>query len=332
MAVSVEPSKPKPTRLYQTWKGNNKFLFGGRLVFGQDASSLYLTSFMIGCPAITFCLRMLFTIKGENPLFCYPVLFGGAILTILVGKVSLAEEAFTFLFLTSSRDPGIIPRRTQPEGDEALGNTPSMNWINNRNSNVKIPKVKDIKVNGHTVKVKFCDTCLLFRPPRASHCSICNNCVQKFDHHCPWVGQCIGLTTYENFRYRYDKKPNPYTKGMMRNLKELSCSKIPSSLVNFRELVVEEENSDLEKGLIISKQRFEVEMGGKFGKDGKKQVPSMLLDDLNYNGIDDHLKKKAGEKEAGFDVFVSTDNKQKHSKLKSTMVDDDATQEDKENQ
>lgn len=67
-----------------------KFLCGGRLVFGQDASSIFLTSFMIGCPAITFCLRMLFTMKGDNPLFCYPVLIGGAILTILVGKVSLS--------------------------------------------------------------------------------------------------------------------------------------------------------------------------------------------------------------------------------------------------
>ena len=106
-------------------------------------------------------------------------------------------QDFAFLFLTSGGDPGIIPRNSQPpESDEAFESTPSMEWVSPKVSNLKIPRIKDLKINGHAVKVKFCDTCLLYRPPRASHCSICNNCVQKFDHHCPWVGQCIGLVSY----------------------------------------------------------------------------------------------------------------------------------------
>jgi hypothetical protein len=46
---------------------------------------------------------------------------------------------------------------------------------------------------------KPCSTCNIMRPPKASHCKICDNCILELDHHCFYISNCVGLRNHKNF-------------------------------------------------------------------------------------------------------------------------------------
>ncbi|XP_076025727.1 palmitoyltransferase ZDHHC16B [Genypterus blacodes] len=54
------------------------------------------------------------------------------------------------------------------------------------------------KDNAQIPSVSICKKCIAPKPPRTHHCSICDMCVLKMDHHCPWLNNCVG-----HFNHRY---------------------------------------------------------------------------------------------------------------------------------
>ena len=46
-------------------------------------------------------------------------------------------------------------------------------------------------------KLIVCDKCNITIPKslNVGHCIYCNICIEDYDHHCPWIGKCIGKYT-----------------------------------------------------------------------------------------------------------------------------------------
>lgn len=46
---------------------------------------------------------------------------------------------------------------------------------------------------------RFCSLCKMVQPLRTKHCKECEACVAKYDHHCFWLGSCIGELNLRKF-------------------------------------------------------------------------------------------------------------------------------------
>lgn len=58
--------------------------------------------------------------------------------------------------------------------------------------NEHIVSKQHISVDETSILEGFCGECVVDIPIRAKHCKYCNKCIATYDHHCDWVGNCIG--------------------------------------------------------------------------------------------------------------------------------------------
>ena len=47
--------------------------------------------------------------------------------------------------------------------------------------------------------VLLCPNCEVIRTDRSRHCTFCGRCVERFDHHCPWINNCVGIGNHHYF-------------------------------------------------------------------------------------------------------------------------------------
>jgi len=82
-------------------------------------------------------------------------------------------SCWSFLFLASFKQPGFL----KPE------------------------KTEFMRLLATIDSTSLCADCNTIRTSRSRHCSICGHCVERFDHHCPWLNNCIGLGNHVSFYF-----------------------------------------------------------------------------------------------------------------------------------
>eukprot|EP01116_Phalansterium_solitarium_P006812 TRINITY_DN19205_c0_g1_i1.p1 TRINITY_DN19205_c0_g1~~TRINITY_DN19205_c0_g1_i1.p1 ORF type:complete len:330 (-),score=58.46 TRINITY_DN19205_c0_g1_i1:467-1456(-) len=163
---------------HQVWPSENRFHCGGRGISGPDRKQFWFSVFLLWAPEIAFLGSVIPDLLQRYPWA--PAVLAVNVYLFLLCAISMMIAAF--------KDPGIIPRGPKPSIDEdpmVFART--------------YPETKEVVVDGVRLIVKFCNTCRIYRPPRATHCGICENCVDKFDHHCPYLGNCVGRRNYSYF-------------------------------------------------------------------------------------------------------------------------------------
>jgi hypothetical protein len=156
------------------WTGNNAICLSGRAMCGPvGETALGWSFFFVLAPTAVFSALVLPNLVR----YCTAAVAVGEALLFIAVLATLLRAAFT--------EPGMLPR-ARPLPDDTADPPPA--------------EVDIATTSGKFCgRMRICRTCLVYRSSRCSHCSLCDACVLDFDHHCPWIGNCVGRRNYRMF-------------------------------------------------------------------------------------------------------------------------------------
>ncbi|XP_010266962.1 PREDICTED: protein S-acyltransferase 10 [Nelumbo nucifera] len=158
------------------------FLFDTNLIQKTKEEPWYIAIYLL---VFVATLAQYFFTSGSSPGYVIDAMRAGNEShatfrkTSMTSKRSASSQSGSFTIPIEENQPGKI--------------TPG----NNTTSWAKL--VMDMYPHGSSVRNWTCMYCNIVQPPRVKHCHDCDKCVLQFDHHCLWLGTCIGQGNHCRF-------------------------------------------------------------------------------------------------------------------------------------
>lgn len=168
---------------HMTETSNYVFFFGGTL---RTVTKSRLYSVLVFCSLIV--PLALFSIFECRHLWYHS--HGLHLRTLIIVFYYFNLLTASSFFRAACSDPGVVSRNVHMPGMALAYQIPREYY-----NHVILPSENQSAV----ITMKYCQTCRIWRPPRSSHCPVCDVCVLTHDHHCIWLGNCIGQRNYRFF-------------------------------------------------------------------------------------------------------------------------------------
>lgn len=118
-----------------------------------------------------------------------------------------------YLMRIAGRNPGVVAlakdNDLEDQSVELIDLTRDRGSFVDNEPNIKVRPTADINpsINQSTLlfdavplpRRRYCEICQIEQPYRTKHCSQCEACIAKYDHHCFWIGGCVGELNLRTF-------------------------------------------------------------------------------------------------------------------------------------
>eukprot|EP00057_Strongylocentrotus_purpuratus_P022852 XP_011677326.1 PREDICTED: probable palmitoyltransferase ZDHHC12 [Strongylocentrotus purpuratus] len=155
-------------------------------------SGIFIRFFHTALTVGIFCVLLFNETELRHAFFEKNIVYAIAFISLLLATSVL-------YFIASFMNPGYVTLDEERNGwshvDSSDEETAEDSGGEDNEETQKMVKEKKKKDQAQ----RKCSYCNIKQPVRTKHCEDCGRCVRRFDHHCPWLENCVGERNHRFF-------------------------------------------------------------------------------------------------------------------------------------